>query len=146
MVVSSLTSSKYWDIGENYFNWRHLRPNSRLSLKQNVIIDVVTMVHQTSNRHIQAVMNNLEFISLDYLAVMKSGILDWRRDFCDWSISSHSIWKVIPTRHVTEYSALRDNALHKYTQRWSIDWNRSVASWLERYESSTLSHARVVTQ
>jgi len=38
------------------------------------------MVHQISNRHIQAVMNNLKFISLDYLAANKSGILDWRRD------------------------------------------------------------------
>jgi len=34
------------------------------------------MVHQTSNSHIQAVMNNLKFIILDYLAADKSGILD----------------------------------------------------------------------
>jgi len=36
------------------------------------------MVHQTSNPHIQAVMNknNLKFIILDYLAANKSGILD----------------------------------------------------------------------
>jgi len=33
-VVSCLTSSRYWDIGENYLNWTHLRPNSRLSQKQ----------------------------------------------------------------------------------------------------------------
>jgi len=32
------------------------------------------MVHQTSNRHIQAVMNNLKFIILDYLAAKKPGI------------------------------------------------------------------------
>jgi len=36
MVVSNLTSSKYCDIGENRLNWTHLRPNSRLSRKQNV--------------------------------------------------------------------------------------------------------------
>jgi len=33
--------------------------------KQNDITDVVTMVHQISNRHIQAVMNNPKFIILD---------------------------------------------------------------------------------
>jgi len=57
MVVSNLTSSKYWDIGENCLNWTHLRPNSRLSQKQNASIDAFTMVHQSSHRHIQAVMN-----------------------------------------------------------------------------------------
>jgi len=60
------------------------------------------MVHQTSNRHIQRVMNTLKFIILDYLAAKKSGILDWSKDFCDWSISSHSIWKVKSSRHLTE--------------------------------------------
>jgi len=34
------------------------------------------MVHKISNLHIQAVMNNLKFIILDYLAAKKSGILD----------------------------------------------------------------------
>jgi len=34
------------------------------------------MVHQISDHHIQAVMNNLKFIILDYLAAKKSGILD----------------------------------------------------------------------
>jgi len=33
-------------------------------------------------------MKNLKFIILDYLAAKKFGILDWRRDFCDCSISS----------------------------------------------------------
>jgi len=66
------------------------------------------MVHQTSNRRIQAVMNNLKFIILDYLAAKKSGLLDWRRDFCNWSISSHSIWKVMPFRHFTKCDTLRD--------------------------------------
>jgi len=57
MAVSSLTSFKYWDIGENHLNQTHLRLSSRLSQKQNIYIDVFTMVgvHQTSNRHIQAV-------------------------------------------------------------------------------------------
>jgi len=35
------------------------------------------MVHQISNRHIQAVMNNLKLIILDYLAAKKSRLLDW---------------------------------------------------------------------
>ena len=36
------------------------------------------MVHQISNRYIQAVMNNLKLISLDHFAAKKSGVLDWR--------------------------------------------------------------------
>jgi len=75
-VASSLTSSessKYWYIGENHWNWTHLQPNNRLSQKHNEFIDVFTMVNQTSNRHIQAVMNNLKFIILDYLAAKKCG-------------------------------------------------------------------------
>ena len=35
------------------------------------------MVRQISNHHIQAVMNNLKLIILDYLAAKKSGGLDW---------------------------------------------------------------------
>jgi len=42
-------------------------------------------------RVVQAVMNNLKFIILDYLAAKKSWVLDWRRDFCGWSICRHSI-------------------------------------------------------
>jgi len=34
------------------------------------------MVHQISDRHIQAVMNNLKLIILDYLAAKKYGVLD----------------------------------------------------------------------
>jgi len=59
MVVFSLTSSKFSDIGENNRNPAHLRHKSRLSLKKNEFIDAFTMVHQLSNCHIQAVMNNL---------------------------------------------------------------------------------------
>jgi len=50
-------------------------------------IDVFTMVHQISNYHIQAVINNLKLIIIDYVAAKKCGISDWRRDFCDWSCS-----------------------------------------------------------
>jgi len=64
-------SSKYCDIGENNLNWTHLRTNSRLSQKQNEIIDAFTMVNQSSYRHIQAVINNLKRIILDYLAAKK---------------------------------------------------------------------------
>jgi len=56
-------------------------------------------------------MNNFKFIILDNLAAKKSGILDWQRDFCNWSLI-YSIWKVMHSEHVTEYNALRDNALH----------------------------------
>jgi len=132
-AIYSLTSLKYWDISKNNLDWIHLRPNSRLSRKQKEFIDVFAMVHQTSNRHIQAVINNLKFIILDYLTANKSGFLDWRRDFCDWFISSHSIWKVMPFIHFTECYTLRDNALHTHTQHWSIDWNRGVTACLERY-------------
>jgi len=76
MVVTSLTSSEYWDTGENNLNWTDLRPNSQLLQKQNEWIDVFTMVYQTSNRYIQAIMNLLKFIILDYLTAKKSGILD----------------------------------------------------------------------
>jgi len=41
------------------------------------------MVHETSNRHIQLVMSSLKFIISHYLTAKKSGILGWRRDFCD---------------------------------------------------------------
>jgi len=44
------------------------------------------MVHQTSNRHIQVVMSSLKCAILLDCEPKKSGILDWRRDFCDWSI------------------------------------------------------------
>jgi len=83
MDVSSLTLSKYWDIGENYLNSTHLRHNSRLSQKQNEFVHVFTMVQPTNNNHVQEVMNNLKCIILDYLAAKKSGILNWHRDFCD---------------------------------------------------------------
>jgi len=56
--------------------------------ERNVLIDAFTMLHQSSYRHIQAVMNNLQLIILDYLAAN----LDWRRDFCDWFINKH--WEV----------------------------------------------------
>ena len=133
MVVCNLTESKYWDIGENYLNWTHLRPNNILSQKQNEFIDAFTMVHQSSYCHIQAVMNNLKFIILYYLAAKKSWILDWRIDFCDWFKCRHSIWRIIPSRHLTEYNTLRDNVPHKHTQHWLIDWNRGAAACLERY-------------
>ena len=115
-------------------NWTHLRPNSRLSQKQNELTDIFTMVYQTSNRHIQLVMNNLKFIILDYLPGKKSGILEWRREFCDWSKSSHSILKVMPFRYLTEYNTLRDNVLHTHTQHWWKDWNCGAASCIERYD------------
>jgi len=63
----------------------HLRPNSRLSLKRNEFSDVFTMVQNASNRHIQAVMNNLKFILLGHLTVRKLRF-STDRDFCDWSI------------------------------------------------------------
>jgi len=55
---------------------------------QNIFIDVLIIVHQISNCHIKAVMNNHKFIILDNLAAKKSGMLDWRRDFCDCSLQT----------------------------------------------------------
>jgi len=46
------------------------------------------MVRQLSSLRTQAVMNNLKFISLDYLTVKKSGIIDRRKHLCDWYRSS----------------------------------------------------------
>jgi len=68
MVDSKLTSSNYWESGENHSNRTHLRPNSSLSQKQNGLIDVSTMVHQISKRYIQAFLNNVKLIIIDYLA------------------------------------------------------------------------------
>jgi len=58
MVVSSLTTTKYWDIRENH-------------IKR---IRLVTAISSYSS------YDNLKFIILDYLSAKKSGILDWRRD------------------------------------------------------------------
>jgi len=60
------------------------------------------MAYQTRNHHIQAVIYNHKFIITDYVAAKKSGFLDWRRDLCDWSISSPTIQKAMPSRHLTE--------------------------------------------
>jgi len=124
MVVSSLTSSKYWDIGENYINWTHLRPNSRLSHKQNKFSDVFTMVQKT-NRHIQAVMNNLKFITQ----------VTWLRETWDFGLTQRFLRLVHKQslRYVNEYNTLRDKTSHAHTQHWSMDWNRGAATCLERY-------------
>ena len=54
-------------------------------------------------------------------------------DFCGWSISSHSIWKVMPSRHLTGYNILRDTVVHTHTQHWSIDWNRGTTQGCQIY-------------
>jgi len=90
----------------------HLLPNSKLLLKQNEFIGVLTMLHQTSNRLFQEVMITLKFIILGYLTAKKYAFFVRCRDFCAWSIKSSSIWKVMPmpSRHHAEYNTLRDNA------------------------------------
>jgi len=132
MVVSSLTSSKYWGIGENYLNRTHLRPNRRLSQKQNQFSDVFTMVQKSSNRHIQAVVNNLKFIILGYLTARNLGFwtdIDFLR-----LVHKQSL------RHVNEYNTLGGNTLHTHTQLWSMDWNRGAAACLERYVQRDMLH------
>ena len=62
------------------------------------------MAKKTTNRHIQAVMNNPKFIILEYLAAKKSRVLDWHR----YLGLVHKQW----LRHVTEYNTLSDNTLH----------------------------------
>jgi len=44
MVVSSLASSKHCNISEKHLDSTHLRPSSKLFLKQNDFIYVFTMV------------------------------------------------------------------------------------------------------
>jgi len=77
----------------------------------NWCICTVFTVHPTSNRHIKSIVNFFKFIMLDCVAAQKSRILDWcTRDFCDWSISSLSIWNLMSSRQLTKYNTLRDNA------------------------------------
>jgi len=75
------------------------------------------MVHQTSNRHIQAVLNNLKFVILDYLAAKKSAILTDAEIsvFCDWSISSPFIWKVMSSMPGHESTIHSEIMLHTRT-------------------------------
>jgi len=123
MFVSSLVSSTYWDIGENHLDWTHVWPNTKLLLKQNEFIDVNTMLYQTSHHHIQAVVNNLKFINLDYLAAKKSEILVWCWDFCDWSTKRFFYFEgntnALQMLYPVQYS--KGNALHMHTQHWSSD-------------------------
>jgi len=82
----------------------------------------------------QAVMNNLKFIILDYLDVKKPGILHWRRDFFDWSINSPSIWKVMPSKHLTKYRRLqliayRLNALTALSHRILESQTKAIHTW-----------------
>jgi len=44
------------------------------------------MIQMTSNRHIQAVVNNLNFIILGYLIARDLGFWTDTDFFCDWSI------------------------------------------------------------
>jgi len=128
MVLSSLTSSKYWDIGQNDLNWTHLRPNSRLSHKShklNEFCDVFTMVQKTSNRHIPAVINNLTFIIQ----------VTWLPETWDFGLTQRflRLFHKQSLRHVDECNTLRDKTSHRHTQHWSMDWNRGAAACLERY-------------
>jgi len=144
MVVSSLMSSKFWDIGENHRNWTHLRPNRRLSQKQNEFVDAFTMVHHTSNCYMQAVMNKLKFINLDYVATKKSGILDWRRYFSDWFISKPFIWKVmssIPGHESTIHSGIITNS-GIYTRTLNTDQQTETVVQL-RVMFNTICYARM---
>jgi len=55
------------------------------------------MVHHTSNRHIQAITNNLKFIILDYLAANNSGILEQARKFfflLPWKTMLDIVYKI----------------------------------------------------
>jgi len=59
MAVANLMPSMYSDVSEYHLNSTHLWPNTRLLQSRNQFIDGITMVHQISNCHTQAVMNNL---------------------------------------------------------------------------------------
>jgi len=71
---------------------------------------------------------------LYYLAAKKFSILNWRRDFCDWSISSHSIWKVMLSRHLTEYSTLEGIMLY----RRSLNTDQLTETVVRRRASSIM--------
>jgi len=95
------------------------------------------MAHQISNRHIQAVMNNLKLIILDCLAVKKLG---FRTD----AYTFYSVWKVMPSKHLTEYNTLRCNALH-FTRK--LNTNQYTETVVRRRPFSdmfnVISYARV---
>ena len=158
MVVSSLTSSRHWDIGENYLNWTlklnwkllklntsYLRPNSGLSQKQ---INLV-MYLQWYNRLVTATsrqMNNLELIILDYLAAKKSRILDWRRDFCNWSVSQGRIQPVSlgggDFSKIWLSSIIAGSLLQ---ERWSILHNTAVTKqWAAKWPYTGNAVFRIV--
>jgi len=82
------------------------------------------MVQKTSNRHIQAVMNNLKFIILGYLTARNMGF---------WTDRLLRLLHKQSLRYVNECNTLRDNTVHTHTQHKSMDWNRGAAACLERY-------------
>jgi len=149
------------------------RPHSRFSQKQNEFIDEFTVVHQTNNRQVQAVMNNLKFIILDYLAAKNSDFrltqisaltlcgrwcpagrneVRWRpgqeaslappclslssfgskftvlkkvlatflgllgSDSEPWESRQPLVTPLMPSRRLTEYDTLRDNAVQTHIQ------------------------------
>jgi len=117
------------------YRWKLLKLNTFTTQQKDFCRSKMNLVMylQWCNR---PSMNNLKHKMLDYSTAKKYGLLDWRRAFCDWSISRHSIWKVIPSRHVAEYNTPPDNALHTHIRKWSMDsmdWNRGAAACLVRY-------------
>ena len=142
MFFSGLMSFQYWDISENHSTWTHLWHNSIFLQKQNEFIDVFTMVHQTSNCHIQEVMNNLKFIILDYLAVK----------IWDSGLTQRFLWLVLKQLLYLEVNALqtsyqvqyilRDNASHAH---WTLinGLKPSAAACLQRYMFSVIYYAHV---
>ena len=95
------------------------------------------MVHQISNRHIQAVVNNLKLIILDYLA---SKNLEFWTD----AYTFYSNWKVMPSKHLTKYNTLRGNALH-FTRK--LNTNQYTETLAQRRSFSdmfnVISYSRV---
>jgi len=64
------------------------------------------MVRQTSNRRIQAVMNNLKFIILGYLAAKMS----------DFGLTQRFLWLALKQSLYLEVNALQTSYRVQYTQ------------------------------
>ena len=90
-----------------------------------------------SNRHIQAVMNNLKLIILDFLAAKYLG-------FWTAAYTFYSVWKVMSSKHLTEYNTLKGNAVH-FTRK--LNTNQYTETLVRRCScsdmSDVISYARV---
>jgi len=89
MVISGLTSSKYRDIGENYLNWTHLRPNRRLSHCSTWYSMPVCDV-----RVVPTISRMLRAVAADVMIFLYAGWWLWARLCCTWKLPNLS-WRPV---------------------------------------------------